>query len=79
MVKVNLHCGFDQIWQGEGCEMIGVTGEKETAIKEQLQHNAQLKLKGMHSLVTYSNCVLNLFQFMNLALMNLTLFLNNRI
>ena len=59
MVKVNLHCGFDQIWQGEGCEMIGVTGEKETAIKEQLQHNTQLKLKGMHSLVTYSICALN--------------------
>ena len=67
MVKVNLHCGFDQIWQGHGCGQIGVNEEKETAIKEQLQRNTQLKLKGMRSLLTYANCFIN-FLFMNICL-----------
>ena len=61
MVKVNLHCGFDQIWEGQGCGLIGGNGEEQTAIKEQLQRNTQLNLKGMRLLVTYANCFFLIF------------------
>ena len=42
-VRIELQCGFDEMWQGNGC---GSKGVNKTLIQDQLQHNSQLNLSG---------------------------------
>ena len=46
MVRIGLQCGFDEMWLGNGCGLINVNKENETAITDQLQRNSRLKLSG---------------------------------
>ena len=42
-VRIGLQCGFDEMWQGNGCGSKDVDKKK---IQDQLQHNSQLNLSG---------------------------------
>ena len=43
-VRIGLQCGFDKMWQDNGCGLKGVSNKEKKTIQDQLQRNSQFNL-----------------------------------